>query len=166
MVKLLPIKAWVEEWAETNYRVVRTRITEMMVGVRDKGGNPYVDHLAYVSSRQGTHAGRIIALLHDLIEDDHVTEKQLLKDWGVPEAIVERVVLLSKPRHQSYEDYISALCFDHDTRQVKKADLEHNMEIGRLYRNGPLTEKDVARLNKYLKARLYIAEREKDMGYN
>ena len=56
----------------------------------DKGGFPYMLHLLYVYRHVDSKDEKIIALLHDIIEDKKITKDDLL-DFGFPSKIVEDV---------------------------------------------------------------------------
>lgn len=115
-------------------------------GQVDKSGSAYISHPIRVSNRCNTEEERIVALLHDTIEDTWVTPEYLLSE-GFPATIVEAVLSVTRNENESYEDFILRSKQNHIGKQVKIHDLEDNMDITRL---PSLTEKDFKRLNKYL----------------
>lgn len=117
-------------------------------GQVDKSGSAYISHPIRVSNRCNTEEERIVALLHDTIEDTWVTPEYLLSE-GFPATIVEAVLSVTRNENESYEDFILRSKQNHIGKQVKIHDLEDNMDITRL---PSLTEKDFKRLNKYLSA--------------
>lgn len=125
--------------------VIATKAHE---GQKDKAGAPYIFHPIRVSNRCRTEEERIVALLHDVIEDTNVTSSDLL-DAGFPPTIVEAVLSITRNEGESYEDFVIRSKQNLIGRQVKIHDLEDNMDITRLRQ---LTEKDLERLNKYLTA--------------
>lgn len=115
---------------------------------KDRGGNAYIGHILSVSDKV-KHYGldyRIVALLHDLLEDcpEHWTEEKLRELFS--DEIVDAVVLLTKKENEPYDDYINNIMGNELARVVKLADLEDNMNITRLKK---ITEKDFERLKKY-----------------
>lgn len=117
-------------------------------GQVDKSGSAYIFHPIRVSNRCNTEEERIAALLHDTIEDTWVTPEYLLSE-GFPATIVEAILSVTRNENESYEDFILRSKQNHIGKQVKIHDLEDNMDITRLRQ---LTEKDMERLNKYLRA--------------
>ena len=99
----------------------------------DKGGHPYILHLLYVYSNVHNEKEKVIALLHDIIEDKDVSDTDLL-EVGYPEDIVMSVKLLSKSHGADYNKYIDNIINNGnvDTLNVKLADLKHNMDISRI----------------------------------
>ena len=122
--------------------------TKAHEGQTDKSGKPYIGHVMRVSLGCKTQKSKVIALLHDVVEDTPVTPKQLIAE-GIPADIVECVLLLSKKKGEPYEQYVSRVAPNPFCREVKIADLEDNMDIRRLTEIG---ESDVIRLKKYHKA--------------
>lgn len=120
----------------------------------DKAGSPYIFHPIRVSDRCYTDEERIVALLHDTIEDTEITAEYLLKE-GFPRNIVDAILSVTRNKDESYEDFIKRARLNPIGRQVKLHDLEDNMDIRRL---NELTEKDIYRLNKYIKAYKYLKE--------
>lgn len=120
----------------------------------DKAGAPYIFHPIRVSNRCSTDEERIVALLHDTIEDTEVTAEYLLME-GFPRNIVDAILSVTRNKDESYEDLIRRSRFNPIGRQVKLHDLEDNMDITRLEQ---ITESDLSRLNKYLKAYKYLKE--------
>lgn len=120
----------------------------------DKGGMPYILHPIRVANKCKTNEERMVALLHDTIEDTEVTEAYLLSE-GFPRNIVNAILSVTRNKNESYEDFIKRSRLNPIGRQVKLHDLEDNMDITRL---NELTEKDICRLNKYLKAYKYLKE--------
>lgn len=112
----------------------------------DKGGSPYIGHLERVSNKCKNVSGDavLIGMLHDVIEDKAVNDGMLLA-IGYSLNVVESVKLLSRLEGVSYSDYIDNLLKygNLDALCVKRADLEDNMDIGRL---SEITEKDINRL--------------------
>lgn len=74
---------------------------------------------------------------------------------GFPRNIVAAILSVTRNENESYEDFIKRSRLNPTGRQVKLHDLEDNMDITRL---NELTEKDIYRLNKYLKAYRYLKE--------
>lgn len=120
---------------------------------KDKGGHDYIGHPIRVSDRCMTEKTSITALLHDTIEDSQMTAEKLLK-LGFPSDIVEAVVVLTKSKETDYDTYIEQIGTNPIAQEVKIADLEDNLDITRL--PYPLTNKDLDRLNKYLKSLIYL----------
>ena len=117
-------------------------------GQIDKAGSAYIFHPIRVSNRCSTDDERIVALLHDTIEDTEVTTEYLLME-GFPRNIVDAILSVTRNEDESYDDFIKRSRLNPIGRQVKLHDLEDNMDITRL---NELTEKDIYRLNKYIKA--------------
>lgn len=123
-------------------------------GQIDKAGAAYIFHPIRVSNRCSTDEERIVALLHDTIEDTEVTAEYLLME-GFPRNIVDAILSVTRNKDESYEDFIKRSRLNLIGRQVKLHDLEDNMDITRLEQ---ITESDLSRLNKYLKAYKYLKE--------
>ena len=118
----------------------------------DKAGKPYILHPIRVSERCNTVEEKIVALLHDVIEDTEITPTSLLSE-GFPEYIVEAILSVTKQENENYDDFVKRCSANSIGKAVKIHDLEDNMDITRLKE---LSENDLERLNKYLKAYYYL----------
>ena len=118
----------------------------------DKAGNPYIFHPLHVMENVKSKEGKIVAILHDIIEDTDVTESYLLKA-GLSKHIVDAVVSLTRSKDEDYQEYIKNLSSNPLAKEVKRADLEHNMDLKRL---PTLKEKDLQRNRKYQIAYHYL----------
>lgn len=98
----------------------------------DKGNNPYMEHLEYVSSHGRNETEKIIGLLHDTLEDTKVTIEEL-KEMGFSSFVLETLKLLTRNKAYSYDEYIDQIINSHNESAlyIKKIDLEHNMDFTR-----------------------------------
>ena len=119
----------------------------------DKGGSPYYLHPIYVALNMETEEQKIVALLHDVVEDTEITVEDL-KNNGFSKKIVEAVEAITK-KNESYETYLKKVKENDLARAVKIEDIKNNMDITRLKE---ITEKDIARIEKYKKALAYLLE--------
>ena len=122
-------------------------------GQKDKAGQDYITHPIRVAERCDDPRAKIVALLHDTIEDSNVTADYLRKE-GFREEIVEAVLAVTRREGEDYDDYVRRAAQNELSRMVKRADLEDNMDIRRL---PELTDRDVERLRKYLRAWRYLS---------
>ena len=120
-------------------------------GQTDRAGKPYIEHPLAVAAQMDTEQERIVALLHDVLEDTAVTYDTLCNLFGAE--IADRVARLTHREGESYMDYVRRVGEDPVTRKVKLADLRHNMDLSRL---PAVTEEDLARLAKYQQACEYL----------
>lgn len=118
----------------------------------DKGGEPYVLHLLYVMEGMDTHDEKIVAVLHDVIEDTDVTAEDLLK-MGFSRSLVRSIELLTHLPEDDYMTYVRRLAMDPIAKKVKKRDLEHNTQLSRMK---GLRQKDFERLQTYHTAYAYL----------
>ena len=112
----------------------------------DKGGMPYMLHIIYVYRHVNTKVEKVVALLHDVLEDKKVTKEDLL-DIGFPKKIVADVEILTRVKPIDYNDYIDNIIRNGSVEalNVKLADLENNMDLSRI--KNP-TIKDFERIQK------------------
>lgn len=121
---------------------------EAHAGQTDKAGAAYILHPMRVADRCCAAEEKIVALLHDVLEDTPVTPERLLAE-GFPQSIVRSVLAVTRNSGETYEAFIERCALDPVGRAVKLRDLEDNMDITRLPSIG---EKDLPRLNRYLRA--------------
>lgn len=123
---------------------------EAFYGVKDKSGVPYEFHGLRVASKLEDPEEKVIALLHDVLEDSSFTKKDLY-DLGFKRSTVEAVVVITKRKYESYENYINRLIKTGNKKvlHVKLADMEDNKSEDRLVN---LDEKERVKLRmKYSK---------------
>lgn len=125
---------------------------EAHAGQMDKAGKPYIFHRLRMCCRCFTDEEKIVAFLHDTIEDTEVTAEDLHSE-GFPRNIVDAILSVSRDENESYENFVKRTRLNPLGRAVKLHDLEDNMDLSRLEQ---VTEKDLGRLNKYIKAYRYL----------
>jgi (p)ppGpp synthase/HD superfamily hydrolase len=99
-------------------------------GQLDKSGKPYILHVLRVMMRQHDDAARMVAALHDVVEDSEVTITDL-RAAGYGEEICQAVDALTRREGESYDAMIARVAGNALARRVKIADLEDNMDPAR-----------------------------------
>jgi GTP diphosphokinase / guanosine-3',5'-bis(diphosphate) 3'-diphosphatase len=122
--------------------------TKAHAGQRDKGGQAYILHPLAVMSRVSSTDAKIVALLHDVIEDTPVTIESLEKEC-FPSHIREAILAVTREEDETYEDFIERIARNRLAVEVKLADLEENMNLDRIPQ---VTTKDKERIVKYQQA--------------
>lgn len=95
-------------------------------GILDKSGNPYIDHIFRVAERVEDPKEKMVAYLHDALEDTPVNEEDL-RYLGFPDDVIKAVVVISKDNGENYDRYISHVAKNPLATAVKLADLEDNL---------------------------------------
>ena len=137
-------------------------VTTLFENDLDKGGLPYMLHLLYVYKHVYSEEEKVIALLHDIIEDKQISKEDLI-EFGFPIKIVEDVSILSRKKHTDYGLYIDNLVKKGsiEALHVKLSDLRNNMDMSRI--KNP-TVKDYERVkNRYTPSYEKILNRLKEM---
>ncbi len=117
-------------------------------GQLDKSGEPYILHPLRLMMQMDTDTERMIAVLHDVVEDSEWTLERL-RAAGFDEEVVTAVGHLSRQPDETYDDFIRRIQPHPLAVKVKLADLTDNMNVRRLQ---TITAKDHERLEKYHRA--------------
>ena len=124
-------------------------------GQIDKAGAPYILHPLRVMNFLGSEASqdeRIVAVLHDVPEDCGVSFEDLAA-WGYSPQVLEALELVTRRPSETYEEFIERLSPSPIARRVKMCDLRDNMDLSRI---AQVTERDLARIEKYKKAMAFL----------
>lgn len=102
-------------------------------GQTDKDGLPVIYHPIFVmnSMELDDLDGRIVAILHDAIEDTVCTE-QYLRAIGFEDYIVDAIVAITHLKGQTYDEYIAQVMQNEISLRAKFKDIDHNMMRSRL----------------------------------
>lgn len=114
----------------------------------DKSGLPYVFHPFHLAEQMDNEKAVVCALLHDVAEDTDIDFDCLIK-FGFDDEIIKALRLLTHDEKVDYMDYVNHIKDNEIAKAVKLADLRHNSDLTRL---SEITEKDIKRQEKYLKA--------------
>ena len=99
-------------------------------GQTDKNGQPYILHPLRVMNAVEDEAAKIVAALHDVIEDSSVTVEDLRQE-GFEVGVLAALECLTHRKGESYSDYVARCKCNVIARQVKLADLEDNARPSR-----------------------------------
>jgi (p)ppGpp synthase/HD superfamily hydrolase len=118
-------------------------------GQFDKAGDPYILQPLRMMMRMVDDDARIVAVLHDVVEDSSEEDKwdsERLRMTGFSEEVIEAVDCVTKRNGESYEDFVDRAASNPIAIRVKIADLEDNMNILRL---DVVNERRLERIAKY-----------------
>jgi (p)ppGpp synthase/HD superfamily hydrolase len=122
-------------------------------GVKDRGGHDYINHPIRVMHAMSNDQEKIVAILHDVVEDSDWTFDRL-KEEGFEDSVIESLRCVTKySEEEDYQEFIKRAATNKIATKVKMADIEDNLDLSRL---GTLTEKDLTRIEKYKKALKYL----------
>lgn len=157
---------------ETTIKFVRAAMHD----ARDHwGGGAKFDHVEAVANMmldKYPDEFRIVAYLHDIVEDTYFTFRDL-DELGFSDDVISAVDYLTRRSAETYEQYIGRLLegesgaggydpIDELALVVKIADLEHNMEKGPRFDAIP-EDRRARFLKKHTQALLLIHLRHKDL---
>lgn len=100
-------------------------------GQTDKVGKPYFMHPFRVAERCDNVTQKIVALLHDTLEDTDVTPDFLIAE-GFPQEIIDGILSVTRREGEDYHEFIKRASENPIGRIVKLHDLEDNMDVRRL----------------------------------
>lgn len=95
-------------------------------GQVDKGGLPYIFHPYHLAEAMEDEISCCAALLHDVVEDTHVTMEQLAEEF--PSAVIDVLQLLTHREDVPYYDYVRAIKANPIAVKIKLADIAHNSD--------------------------------------
>ena len=119
----------------------------------DKAGKPYIEHLQAVVNNLVEPSEEMVAVawLHDSVEDTEQSIDDLTDYFG--KDVAEAVRAITKVDGEHYDEYLARVKNNPIARQVKIADLTHNMDLTRMPN---ITNKDLVRKEKYIKAKAFL----------
>jgi (p)ppGpp synthase/HD superfamily hydrolase len=118
-------------------------------GQVDKSGSDYIGHPLRVMEMGRSEDERIVGVLHDVVEDTGWTFEALQAE-GFSQKVIDALRCVTKlSEKENYDEFIERVRKNPLAVAVKINDLTDNMDIRRL---PYLSDKDVKRLKKYLKA--------------
>ena len=113
-----------------------------------KNGDPYILHPLRLMLAVDSPDAKIVAVLHDVVEDTDVTMDDLIAE-GFSQPVIDALTLVTHERDVSYEDYIQKIKSNPLATTIKLADLRDNSNIHEIPR---LKDRDLQRLAKYHRA--------------
>lgn len=120
---------------------------------KDKAGKRYVWHPIHVMINVKGYNEKIVALLHDIVEDTEITVPDL-KNLKFSKEVIEAVDVITKKKDQEYFSYLKSIKDNSIAKKVKIEDLKHNSDLKRLR---SITQKDIDRAIRYKKAIDYLS---------
>lgn len=114
-----------------NYKSALNLAAMAHKGQVDKAGKPYLDHPIRVARRLTRRDDKVIALLHDVVEDSGYGFEDLAF-WGATPAQITILGLLTHHPGVPYQDYIRRLAHNPQAVRIKLADLYDNTDPKRL----------------------------------
>ncbi len=122
-------------------------------GQKERNGQPYIMHPLRVMHRAHTEDEKIVAVLHDVVEDTPWTPAMLAKR-GFPKHLLDALDCVTIRKGEPYTAAIRRAASNPIARSVKLADLEDNTDVHRLPH---LRVSDRKHLNKYLRAHRWLS---------
>lgn len=124
-------------------------------GQKDYAGLEYINHPLALYNMCDTEEERVVALLHDVVEDTEITISDLSIFFSPK--IIEAIKVISHDKMYDKKAYMEGIKANPLARKVKILDLKHNMDRSRLE---SLLEWHDKRVERQYKANLEFLERD------
>jgi len=122
------------------------------IGTIDENGEPFILHPIHIMMKMSSIEEKIVAILHDIVEDTSITLLTIEKQFGI--VVRDAIDAISRRKGEDYNNYIKRVKENSLATKVKLVDLRHNMDI---LRTQDLQDYKLKRLKKYHKAYMYLS---------
>jgi hypothetical protein len=133
-------------------------------GQRDKEGQPYILHPLRVMMAVEGEEAKVVAVLHDVVEDTSVTLDDL-RQAGFTERVLAAVACVTHRKNEPYADYVVRCKGDDIARRVKLADLQDNTRLDRTILRPERLGHDLARVRRYLLSYKFLTDQLTEQQY-
>lgn len=133
-------------------------------GQQDRQGAPYILHPLAVMQLVDDLDTKIVAILHDVVEDTNVTFEDL-RQAGFAPHILAALELVTHQKGVPYADYVVAAKANPIARAVKLADLTDNTRIDRALVRPQLLERDLKRMQRYVYSYQFLTDQLSEADY-
>lgn len=116
-------------------------------GQVDKAGASYILHCLRVAEAMTTTEEKIVAILHDIVEDTEITF-EWLEHEGFSEEVVTAVKAITRELEEPYNEYLRRVAQNELAYKVKLADMMDNSDVTR-FKNGA-TKEQIKKCDGYL----------------
>lgn len=126
--------------------------TKALEGKKDHCGQPMVSHALRMMDRVDTEEEKMIAVLHDVVEEGGCSFHEL-KEAGFGQTVLEGVDVLTRRPNMKYFDYIDDISTNPMAARVKLAEVAENKDQDRVNKLSFQTytlEERLARVKKML----------------
>ena len=137
----------------TDVELAREIATEAHNGMKDKAGVDYILHPGRVADRVSSPEAKVVAWLHDVVEDTRFTIESLASIFGPTTA--KAVDAITHREGEKWSDYLIRVKGNEISKEVKIADLIDNSNLGRLKE---IKKKDLDRVAKYHRALIFLMD--------
>jgi len=117
-------------------------------GQLDKAGQIYILHPLRLMMKFSNMEERIVAVLHDVVEDSDVTLDDLASK-GFSKKVISAIGCLTKKENETYDNFINRIIVNDLARKVKIEDIKDNLDITRIH---TINDVDLQRIVKYHQA--------------
>lgn len=99
----------------------------------DKLGEPYIAHVARVVAKVDLPEEKLVAALHDVLEDSKFSSEDLV-ELNLPDEVIEALVAMTREEGEKYADYLARIKKNSLALRVKLADIEDNTDPKRAFK--------------------------------
>lgn len=107
--------------------------TKAHKGQKDKSGKIYILHPLAVAKSFDSNDEKIVAILHDVVEDTDYTLKYLSDFFS--DKIINAIDAITRREGEKYFNYIKRVKLNSLATKVKIADIEHNKSPDRKFKD-------------------------------
>lgn len=107
------------------YKTALKFIAKKHAGQKRYNGNPYIIHPIRVSQDVSGSVEKVVALLHDVIEDTDTTVAEIESIFGTE--VAQAVNALSHRKDETWMDYIARVKANPIAKAVKLSDISDNL---------------------------------------
>lgn len=130
---MITFSQFLREQAAAGFDVAYSIAKKAHASQKDSSGAPYIKHVDSVIKGVSRHGEdvRMVAALHDVLEDTDVTVADL-KAAGIPQKVIDAVIAITWRPSQPLDDYYKQVRANPLARIVKLADVANNSDEKRL----------------------------------
>jgi (p)ppGpp synthase/HD superfamily hydrolase len=133
-------------------------------GQVDKEGAPYITHPLRLMEHVEGQAARIVAVLHDVVEDTSLTMDDLAQE-GFSREVLDALALVTHRKDEPYADYVVRAKANPIACQVKLADLADNCRLERCILRPDRARRDLARIHRYVLSYKFLTDQISEAQY-
>lgn len=104
---------------------------QALKGIYSETGEPYIEHAFRIMNQMDTETEKVVAILHDVVEDSQCTLSDL-RALKFPREVIDCVDQLTRKNDMTYFEYIDDISTNDLCTKIKLAEIDDNKDYFRV----------------------------------